>query len=473
MEPDQLKKTYKRESTPSIAVLPFVNMSVDPEQEYFCEGMAEELINALTQMSGLHVVSRTAAFQFKGKGHNIHEIAKELNVKTILEGSVRKAGNRIRITAQLVNTEDGYHIWSEKFDRDMEDIFAIQDDISLKIVENLKVKLFGNEKAKLLKRHTVNQDAYQLYLKGRYFWNRRDPVNYQKSIENFQKSIDKDPQYALPYVGLAECYNLMGMHASIRAKVVYPKAKTALEKALKIDDTFGEAYSALGWIKTFYDWDWLAAEQAFKQSIILNPNYATAHQWYSLYLSGMGRFNEAIFEAEKAHNLDPISLIINSNLGCVFYFARHYDKAIEQCLKVIDMDPNFPLVYMYLAAAYHKKEMYEEAKKADQKLAEFSGNSPLALGCLGCGYARVGEIEKASGILEQLNELSKKKYVSPYHRAIIYMGLNDKDQFFESLGKAVDDRDPLLVFLKEQPIFDELHSDPRFDELLKKIGFEP
>jgi serine/threonine protein kinase/Tfp pilus assembly protein PilF len=473
MESERLKQiTLGKEKIPSIAVLPFVNMSAEPEQEYFCEGMAEELINALTQMSGLRVASRTSAFQFKEKGYNIHKVGKELNVKTVLEGSVRKAGNRLRITAQLVNTEDGFHLWSEKFDRDMEDIFAIQDEISLKIVENLKVKLFGGEKNKLLKRHTVDQEAYQLYLKGRYFWNRRHKVGYQKAIENFQQAIEKDPLYPLPYIGIADCYNLLGCYGVIPPTEAYPLAHSAIKKALEIDDTLGEAYASLGWIKMFFNWDWQAAEREFRQAIYINPNYSWAQTWYGLCHMITGQFEKAINETKRGQELDPLEIMTNAMVGLAYYVARQYDKAIDQCGKTIEMDPNVSLVYLFQGVAYLEKSMWKEAISTFKKLVSLSGGSSFSIGYLGMTYAMSGQKDRALEMFKQLQKLSKERYVSSFHKALIYIGLDQKDKVFELLQKAYVEKESFLALFKTWPQFDNLRSDPRFEDLLKKIGFE-
>jgi serine/threonine protein kinase/Flp pilus assembly protein TadD len=472
MGSDKFKsKDIEKEQIPSIAVLPFIDMSPQKDQEYFCEGMAEELINALTKMSGLHVVSRTSSFQFKEKGYNIQEIGKKLNVKSVLEGAVRKAGSRIRITAQLVNTEDGYHLWSEKFDRDMEDIFVIQDEISLKIVENLKVKLFGSEKTKLLKRHTVDQEAFQLYLKGRYFWKRRHQVGYENAIQFFQQAIDKDPLYALPYIGMADCYNFLGCYGFLPPTKAYPIAKAAIKKALEIDDILGEAHTSLGWIKMFFDWDWQAAEREFKHAISLNPNYPWAHTWYGLCNMMTGQFDKAIKETKRAQELNPLETMVNAMVGLANYVARKYDIAIDQYCETLKMDPNNPLVYLFQGVTYLAKLMWEEATLAFEKLVNLSGRSPFALGFLGMAHAMSGQKEDARKILDQLNRLSKERYVSSLHIALIYIGLDQRDKVFEQLQKAYRERESFLALLKTWPQYDSLRSDPRFDELIKKIGF--
>jgi len=460
------------EKKKSIAVLPFTDLSPKKDQEYFCDGMTEELINALIKIKRLQVASRTSAFQFKGKGYDMHEIGEKLKVQTVLEGSVRKAGNKLRITAQLVDVDDGYHLWSEKYDRDMEDIFAIQDEISLAIVDKLKVELLGEEKEALVKRHTDNLKAYHLYLKGRYFWNRRFEGGLQKAIEYFQQAIDKDPLYALAYSGMADCYNLLGLYGFFPPKEVYARAKTAAKKALEIDDNLAEAQSSLGFIGTFFDWDWPAAEIEFKRAIDLNPNYATAHEWYALYLAIMGRFDEAIAEVKRAQELDPLSIIINAIAGLIFYLARRYDEAIEHYRKTFEMDPNFSMAYLYQGAAYADRDMWEEAVEAWKKLVTLSGGSQFAVGYLGFGYAMSGQKDEALKMIDRLNNLSNERYVSPFSRALIYMGLGEKDQAFEYLEKAYVERESFMAFFKVWSFFDSFRSDPRFKALLKKMGLE-
>ena len=456
----------------SIAVLPFADLSPHKDQEYFCDGMAEELINALTKIEKLQVASRTSAFQFKEKGYDIHEIGKKLKVKSVLEGSVRKAGNRLRITAQLINVEDGYHLWSEKYDRDLEDIFAIQDEISLAIIDKLKVKLLREEKAKLIKRHTDNLEAYNLYLKGLYFWNRRHEGDLKRAIDYFQQAIKKDPLYAFPYIGIADTFNLLGHFGFLPPGEAFPKAKAAAKKALEIDDTLGEAHTSLGWISTMYDWDWLSAENEYKLAIKLNPNYATAHEWYALFLAGMERFDEAIAEMKRAQALDPLSLMINAVAGVAFYFARQYDKAIEQYQKTIEMNPSFSFAHLWLGMAYLEKAKYEEAVASLQKGAAAGGDMTYALGYLGMGYGLSGQKDEAIKILDKLKKISKEKYVSPSHIGFIYFGLGEKSQFFKYFNKACSEREPQCFYSKAIPHFDGLRSDPRFKALLKKMNLE-
>jgi len=457
---------------PSIAVLPFVNLSADKEQEYFCDGMAEEIINALTQVEGLRVVARTSAFSFRGKEIDIREIGRKLNVETLLEGSVRKAGNRVRITAQLVNVDDGYHLWSERYDREMEDVFAIQDEISLAIVDKLKVKLMKEEKAKLVKRYTDDPEAYSLYLKGRYFWNRRYEGGLQKAVECFQEAIDKDPLYALAYAGIADCYNQFGLWSFLNPKEAYPRAKVACAKALEIDDTLAEAYASLGWIKTFYDWDWAEAEKAFKRALKLNPNYAVAHLFYGLYLGIMENGVEAIAEVKKSVELDPLCLLMNTVLGFTFYWWCQYDEAIEQLHKTLEMDPNFAIAHFYLGLSYAGKQRWKESIVSWQEFVNLWPGSPVAVGYLGFAYGMSGQEDEALKMLDQLSELSQQRYVSSLYKALIYLGLRKKDQVFEYLDKAYDERESWMVSLKTVPFMDTLRSDPRYEALIKKMGLE-
>jgi len=463
----------RAKSSPSIAVLPFTNLSADKEQEYFCDGMAEEIINALTHVEDLRVVARTSAFAFKYKREDIREIGRKLKVETLLEGSVRKAGNRLRISAQLINVADGYHLWSERYDRDMEDVFAIQDEISLAIVDKLKLKLLGGEKAKLVKRHTEDLGAYNLYLKGRYFWNKRTEQGYQKALEYSQQAIERDPTYALAYAGIADCYDLLGWYDYLPPEEAFPRAKAAAEKALEMDETLAEANASLGWISANYDWDWLAAESKYKRAIELNPSYATVHQWYAEYLSYMGRHDESIAEAKRAQELDPLSIIINNDLGQVLYYARQYDRAIEQLQKALELDPDFIIAHFFLAFLYAQKAMYGEAIAEVQKAMNLSGGGDLLMVAqLGTIYSSSGRRDEAKKVLDELYELSKQRYVSPFYIALIYVGLRQKNQAFEWLEKAYEERDHWLETLKVHPMLDSVRSDPRFTALLKKMGLE-
>ncbi len=464
------EKSEKRD-TPSIAVLPFRDMSSQKDQDYFCEGIAEELINALVKLKGLRVAARTSAFQFKDRDSDVKTIGHKLEVKTVLEGSIRKAGNRLRITAQLINIEDGFHIWSEKYDRELVDIFAIQDEISLAIVDKLKVKLLGEEKSALVKRHTVDQEAHNLYLKGLYFWNRRLEGGMKLAMEHFQQAIEKDPEYALAHVGVADTYNITGLLSYLPSKEAFPKAKAAAKKALEIDETLGEAHASLALAATFYDWDWPKAEKEFRQAIELNSDYATAHEWYALFLLIMGRFDEAIIEAERARDLDPLSIIIHSVVGIAYYYARRYDDSITSHQKALEMDRNFLLANTYITLPYVGNGMCDEAIETVRNAEPMAAEDAYSLGFFGMTYGLCGQKADALRLLDMLSSLAKKRYVSPLQRAHVVWGLGRTDEELDLLEEAYQERTPLLLLLKTAPEYDPLRSHPRFQELLRKIGF--
>ena len=455
----------------SIAVLPFVNMSTDVDNEYFCDGLAEELLNALAKINDLKVVARTSAFSFKGKNINVNEIGRTLGVNTILEGSVRKSGNRLRIIVQLVNVADGFRLWSERYDRAIRDIFDVQDEITLSVVDALKVTLLGKEKAAVFKRYTDNTEAYQLYLKGRYYLNKWTAEGLTKGIEYFNRTIELEPRFAPAYSGLADCYgSLSGEGLLLCPKEAFPQARSAALKALEIDDTLSEAHCSLALIKLNFDWDWLGAETELKRAIALNPKYVAAYHWYSHYLIVMGRTEESLAISNRALELDPLDLQINSHLGWHYCHAHQSDLAVEQCRKTIEMDSNFHEAHWFLGWAYEQKAIYDKAITEFQKAIAFSGGSARMLAELGHAYGLAGKRAEAEKILDELKELSKQHYVSPYNLALVYTGLGDKDQAFEWLNEACEDRSGLLIYLKTQHSFDSLYDDPRFQEILCRVG---
>jgi serine/threonine protein kinase/Tfp pilus assembly protein PilF len=454
----------------SLAVLPFVDMSPEKDQGYLCDGIADTLINSLSNIKDLQVPSRTSAFSFKDKEQDVREIGKKLNVEAVLEGSVQKADNRIRITAQLINVEDGYQLWSERFNRELEDVFTIQDEISLAIVNNLKLKLLGEEKAKLMKHYTDNVEAYNLYLEGLFFWNKRTEEGLKKAMEYFNKAIENDKNYALAYSGLADSYNLLGAYEYLPLDETFPKAKEAALKALEIDDTLSEAYASLAYVEYNYDWDWKGAEENFKRAIDLNPAYATAHHWYALYLSAMGRFDEAIKEIERAHDLDPLSLVINRDVGTIYLSARQYDKAEEAAKKTIEMDPNFAGAHSGLRTVYLYKLMDDEALEEYQKgEALLKESISIEEHVKAMIYARTGKKDEARQILQELIETKQE---DSYNLAIICFDLGDIDQGFNWLEKAYEEREMGLFWINVEPEFDRVRTDPRFKALLKKMGLE-
>jgi serine/threonine protein kinase/Flp pilus assembly protein TadD len=457
---------------PSLAVLPFTNMSADKENEYFCDGLSEELINALTHIRELRVVARTSAFAFKGKEIDIREVGKKLNVGTVLEGSVRKSGQRLRITAQLINVEDGYHLWSGQFDREMKDIFDIQEEISLTIVDHLKLKLLKGEKEKILKRHTEDHEAHDCYLKGRYFWYRRYEKGYQKGLQYFQQAIEKDPGYALPHVGIADTFGILGVHSFMPPHQAFSRAKAAAKKALEIDPELADAYTSLGWIAMWYDWDWPAAERHFLKAIQMKPDYALAHHWYGNCLSCTGRFDESIREMQKARELEPLEPVNPAHLGMALSMARRFDESIEGLRKVIESDPEFSLAYWYQSTNFLAKKMWGEAIATLQKFVELSAESVPALSTLGFAYGSAGIMDEAFKILGRLDGLSKDRYVGSLWRALVWMGLGEKNEALENLEKAYLERESLMAFLKVQPLLDSVRSEPRFQALLKKMRLD-
>jgi len=463
----------EEESLPSIAVLPFVNMSADPEQEYFCDGMAEELINALTQIKDLRVIARTSAFFYKGKDVKARDIGTELNVATILEGSVRKADNRLRITAQLVDTKGGHHLWSERYDREMGDVFAIQDEITLAIVDKLRPKLLGEEKARLAKQRTLDLEVYNLYLKGRFFLNKRGEMNLKKAIECFEQAIDIDPNCALAYSGLAVSYGLLPVYSPLPPKEVAPKAREMVLKALEIDDTLAEAHSSLGFVKTWYDWDWEGGEREFKRAIELNPGFPAAHQGYSSNLLYRARFDEAIKEMEQALELDPLSVVANHDLGIICICAGQFDRAVNALKRTLEMDSSRVYAHHNLGEAYFGKSMYEEALIEFQKEREISkGAQAWTELYIGGTYVEMGKPDEAQRVLDNLLERSKQEYVPPFILAGFHFVLGRNDEGFKWLNKAYAEHDSWLCWLKIEPLLNNIRSEPRYTALLKKMNLD-
>jgi len=467
----------KKEAVPaksgkhSIAVLPFVDLSPKKDYEYLCEGIPETLINALTRIKDLRVPARASAFSFKGKEQEIKEIGQKLDVDTVLRGSIQVIGDRLRITPQLISIADGSYVWSDSYDRKLEDVFAIQDEIAREIVKSLKIKLLGEKEAPLVKNYTENLQAYNLYLQGRYFWNKRTGEDLKKAIAFLNQAVEIDSNYALAYVGLADCYLLLPEYGRIPKKEVLPKAKAAVSKALEIDDKLAEAHTSLAMIMR-YESDFVGAEREFKRAIELNPNYATGHHWYGDSLEAKGRLDEALEEIKRALQLDPLSLIINMALGEIFYCKREYDQAIQQYRKTLELDPNFAVGRQGLGECYRQKGMFEEAIAEFQKARILYGNSPYGLGDLGNAYALSGEKTKAVEVLTNLKELSEQGYSLNYDIAFIYCGLGDKEKAFEWLEKAYKEKAEGMEYLNVDPAWESLRSDPRFKSLLKRMNLE-
>lgn len=456
----------------SIAVMPFLDMSPGKDQEYFCDGMAEELINSLTHIKDLRVVARTSAFSFKGKNIDIRDIGRKLNVDTVLEGSVRKAGNRLRITTQLIDVFEGYHLWSEKYDLVMDDVFAIQDEITLSIVDKLRVKLMGPEKEALLKRYTENLEAYNFYLKGRFFTDKMTADGLRKAINYFEQAINQDALYALAHTGLADGYGLLGFYDYMHPKEALAKARMAASKALEIDPVLAEAHGSRGFVRLFYDWDWQAAERDFKTAIELNPNYTPAHTWYAFYFAATGYLDKAIREDKTALELDPLSITANVTLGTLFLRANQLEQARVSFLKALEMDPNLVKTHSTLGQTYILESKYDEGLAEHEKAVSLSKRHPWNLAGLGWAYARAGRKNEALELITELDSRKKKEYIRPYYFAKIYAGMNEKDQAFHWLDEAFEEHDMSLVHILSDETMSNLRSDPRFDLLVKKMGLK-
>jgi TolB-like protein/DNA-binding winged helix-turn-helix (wHTH) protein len=457
----------------SLAVLPLENLSGSPEQEYFADGMTEALITDLGKISALRVISRTSVMQYKGTKKPLPEIARELNVDAVLEGTVARSGNRVRITANLLHAPTDRHLWAETYESDLRDVLALQDEIASAIANQIQIKLTPQEQARLARARPVNPEAHEAYLKGCYYWNLRTEDGLKKGIDYFQQAIEKDPGYALAYAGLADSYVVLGERALTAPKEAYPRVKAAAFKALELDETLAEAHAPLGAARYEYDWDWVGAESEFKRAIELNPGYAAAHQWYAEYLSYMGRHNEAIAEIKRARELDPLSLIINAVGGLVSFFARRYDEAIAQCRRTLELNAGFSPARDYLCRAYEQEKLYDEAISECQKGIVLGEGDPGCSGSLARVYAAAGKRPEALKIISNLRELSKQKYVSPYQIAHIYTALGDFDQAFAWLEKAYAARSMALIELKVDPRLDPLRSDPRFQDVLRRMNFPP
>ncbi len=454
----------------SIAVLPFANLSFEKEQEYFCDGLTEEIINALSHAKDLRVVARTSAFVFKGKDIDIREIGEKLNVDTVLEGSVRKAGDRLRITAQLITVEDGYHLWSERFDREMKDIFDIQDEITLEIVDKLRIKIFGSEKEMVAKRYTDIPEAYNLLLKARYFWGKRTRAGFEKGIRFVHKAIEIDPTYALAYTHLAGHLISLGWFGFIPSKKAFPMAKDAIKKALKIDNSLPQAYSALAWIAMLYDWDWEVVNSSLRQAFSLNPGLYNAHWGQAVFFTIQVRLDEAISEYKKALEVDPLSLPLNVEYGSSLWEAGKNVEALDQLKKTLEMDPNFGLAHFYMGLVYNKMGKHKIALKELKKAIRLTGGLSWAYGALGYTNAILGRTDEAEEILKKLEEDSKDRYIRPTAIVQVYMGLENRDKVFEWLDRALDERDPVMPLIKAVPEYKPLQSDPRFKMVLKKMN---
>jgi serine/threonine-protein kinase len=456
---------------PSLAVLPFANLSADKENEYFSDGLAEEIINALSRLPGLRVTARTSSFFFRGKEADVREIGARLNVAHLLEGSVRKAGNRIRVTAQLVSAADGYHLWSERYDREMTDVFAIQDEICLAIVDKLRVELASGRT--LVKRYTDNIEAYNLYLKGRHHFYKWTPDGLAKSKEYFEQAIAMDQNYALAWFGLAEFYQYLGLFGLMPPKVANPQSRQAALKALELDDMLAEAHSMAAVLRAI-EFDWKGAEREFLRALELDPESEDVRFSYAFYyLMQMGRLDEVVASYRRAVERDPLSPFLQFRLGWWYCVTRQWDRAMEQWRNALEIDPHHFLAHVNLGLAHLQKGEFEEAIRACETGAQLVGRSPWALGLLGLTYALAGRTSQARKLLEELQELTQKAYVQPYSFGVIHYGLGDIDGAFDWFEKAVDERDSSILNITGHPVFDPVRSHPRYQALLRKMNLQP
>jgi eukaryotic-like serine/threonine-protein kinase len=457
---------------PSIGVLPFANMSASPDNEYFSDGVTEEILNALSRIPTLKVAARTSTFGLKGKSLGITEIGQLLNVNTILEGSVRRMGQRVRISAQLVNAHDGYHIWSEQYDREIEDVFKIQDEIARSIVDQLKVKLTAAQDEALGKRHTENVEAYELYLRGRHCWYRWNVKGMlEKAIHHYEHALAKDPDYALAYHGLADAYSVPGLWGFLPTSEVLPKALAAATRAVELAPELAESRTSLGFVQLL-NWDWDAAESSLLHAIDLNPRYALAHSFHAWLLSTLDRQREASEAAHLGQELDPFSPATNGIAALVSYHGRQYDQAISECERALERDRTSFLGLLAMTLSYAAKGMYREAISHAERGVSVSPDVNLLRALLAAVYAMAGERQAAEGVLAELLERSKQAYVGPTMVSWIYANLENSDAAFEWLGKACSSRDCTLGFGIRVPLYDRIAVDPRFQEILRGLGLD-
>jgi TolB-like protein/class 3 adenylate cyclase/Tfp pilus assembly protein PilF len=454
-----------------VAVLPFANISPDQADEYFSDGMTEELISSLSKTQGLRVIARTSVMKYKGTSKSIAEIGRDLNVGSVLEGSVRKAGDKIRITIQFVETSNEEPRWSQVYDREIRDIFAIQSDIAQKVAEALREQVLGGGTRVEEAKSTSSPEAYINYLRGRQLWNKRTAEDLAKAIEFFEAALRIDGTYAKAYSGLADSYASLALFEFMSPNDAFPKAREAAQKALALDEHLAEAHTSSGLVKFQYDWDWKGAEQELRRAIGINPSYAPAHHIFADYLKAMGRFDEALAEIGKAYELDPLSLAINTGVGHVLYLSRQYDRAIEQYKKAVELDPTFMATHVWFGRPYLEKGMFAEAISELEIAVKLSGESTLALAMLGHGLASAGRKDEAMHILEKLSGRAKSQYVPSYWIAVIYNGFKDRQQVIAWIRKAFEERSSWLVWTNVEPRFSWLKDDPDFTALMNAMQF--
>jgi TolB-like protein/DNA-binding winged helix-turn-helix (wHTH) protein/Tfp pilus assembly protein PilF len=474
-----VRRWMRRQSDPpvgSLAVLPLENLSGDPAQDYFADGMTDAVITVLAKIGALRVVSRTSVMRYKRTQKSVPEIAKELHVDALVEGSIEHRGNRVRISAQLIRAATDRHIWAESYDREASDVLRVQEEIARSIAREIQVKLTPQEQALLTKGRPVDPQAYELYLKGRYFWTKSTKESIATAIGLFQEAIARDPTYASPYSGLADCYTVLGVSfgvASLSPTQAVSQGRAAAEKAIQLDETMAEGHNSLANTKFLFDWDWVGSEAEFKRALELNPGYADAHHWYAHLLAAEGRLDLALAESKRALDLDQLSRVTNLHLGWQYIYSRQYDQAIEQLRKTLELDPGYGYAYWYMARAYEQQGKYSEALQAMRKAEDLlKGNTAVAAD-IGHLSAVSGDRATALKVLKQLGSVPKGPYVSPMEIALIYVALDRKTEAFQWFEKAYAERSDLLIYANVDPRLDSMRSDPRFQNLLRRIGFTP
>jgi len=462
-----------QEAIESVAVLPFANDSADPDAEYLSDGITETLINNLSQIWNLRVVARSTVFRYKGKEADPQKAGSDLHVRAVVSGRLLQHGSTLIVRVELMDVVTGAQLWGGQYNRQAEDVFLLQGDLSREISEKLQLQLTGDQKQRLTKRYTEDAEAYRLYLKGRYHWNKRNPEGLQKAVECFRQALDKDPAYSLAYAGLADTYPYLSFFHVVPPRVAMPKAKTAAAKALEIDDHLAEAHVSLGYVSFTYDGDWSTAGKHFEQALALNPAYAGAHTFYAFYLSSLGQSEEALAVAKRALDRDPASPAVSHSLAVQLYLARQFDQAIEQAHNTLEMDAHFAISYQVLGEAYLSKGMYRKGLLALEQFSALSRSSATSRALLGYSHARLGEHSAALRLIEELDAASQHGFVPALLFALVYAGLDDQDQAFSWLEKAYEERFYRLAYLKVEALWDPLRSDPRFADLLRRVGIPP
>ncbi|MGI0080709.1 MAG: tetratricopeptide repeat protein, partial [Nitrososphaerales archaeon] len=452
-----------------LGVLPLVNMSADPADEYFADGLTEEIIGTLSSISGLRVIARASMMRYKGAKKSVREIGRELGVRSLLDGSVRRADSRVRISVQLVDAQSEEHLWSRSYDKLLEDVFAIQSQIAKSVAESLKITLKAIETERIDRKGTASVEAHNFYLKGRFHQNKRTEEDLKKAISLFENATKSDPEFALAFAGLSDSYCLLGIYGTLSPGEARKPASEYATRAIELDETLAEAHTSLAHTLYHYEWSWVSSEREFKKALELNPNYSPAHHWYSEYLGSMGRMEQALVEIRIAQELDPLSSIISTHAGFILYASGDYDGAIEQLGKVIELDRSFPPAHEVLGAVYAEQGKINEARIEIRKAIELSGDNPGLKATLAYSYAKCGRREEALKILDEIKNLHDQ-YVSPDSIAQALSGLGEREEAFDFLEKAYSTRSSKIVNLRIEPAFYNLHSDPRFSQLLKKMS---